>query len=636
MENQNEKNKIEKANEALYSKEADAIFSKKRHVLKDNYSIEKIPSRWAEEKEVETAEFQIPYKKIFIGALIFFVAAVGFAAYKFFGGSNMASGGNIDISVTGPVSISGGEVLPLDIQVKNNNNLDLKSVAIRVEFPEGTKNSDNLSKDLTYYTKVLGDIKAGKTSKDLVKAVLYGQENSQKAIKIIAEYRMSGSNATFSKTKEYNVIISSSPVSLSVTGPDEINANQSADFIIKVKSNSLTPVKNLMLKINYPFGFNVSSANPKPFSTDGSAFSLGDLAQGAEMVIRVSGVFQGQSGEERVLTFNVGNPSDSDRNNIKTAFASFSKSVFLNRPSVSLTMAINQNSEKEVPVGVGEKIESTVMWQNNLAENIYNMVVKIKLSGIAINKNSINVTNGYYSSADNTITFDKSYKPEFSSVSPSSEGGLDFDFEILSPSGSATNYNNSKIELAMTVVGTRAANSVPEVLFNDTKTLKVSSNLKLLSRGYKTIGSFENTGPFPPKVDNESTYTITWTATNSWNDTKSAKVEAVLPSNVKWMGYTSPDSEKISYDSASGKVTWSIGDMRANTGSIYNERTASFLVSITPSLSDLGQDMILLNEAVISGIDVFSGAQVGETRSAVTTNITSDPAYTEGIGKVVR
>jgi hypothetical protein len=83
MENQNEKNKIEKANEALYSKEADAIFSKKRHVLKDNYSIEKIPSRWAEEKEVETAEFQIPYKKIFIGALIFFVAAVGFAAYKF-------------------------------------------------------------------------------------------------------------------------------------------------------------------------------------------------------------------------------------------------------------------------------------------------------------------------------------------------------------------------------------------------------------------------------------------------------------------------------------------------------------------------------------------------------------------------
>jgi hypothetical protein len=35
---------------------------------------------------------------------------------------------------------------------------------------------------------------------------------------------------------------------------------------------------------------------------------------------------------------------------------------------------------------------------------------------------------------------------------------LDFDFEILSPSGSATNYNNSKIELAMTVVGTRAAN----------------------------------------------------------------------------------------------------------------------------------------------------------------------------------
>jgi hypothetical protein len=245
----------------------------------------------------------------------------------------MASGGNIDISVTGPVSISGGEVLPLDIQVKNNNNLDLKSVAIRVEFPEGTKNSDNLSKDLTYYTKVLGDIKAGKTSKDLVKAVLYGQENSQKAIKIIASIGCLDQMRLFKnkRIQRDNKFFACKFVSY---WAGRINANQSADFIIKVKSNSLTPVKNLMLKINYPFGFNVSSANPKPFSTDGSAFSLGDLAQGAEMVIRVSGVFQGQSGEERVLTFNVGNPSDSDRNNIKTAFASFSKSVFLNRPSL--------------------------------------------------------------------------------------------------------------------------------------------------------------------------------------------------------------------------------------------------------------------------------------------------------------
>ena len=39
----------------------------------------------------------IPYTKIFIGALIFFIIAAGFAFYKFFGGSNTVSGNNIAI-----------------------------------------------------------------------------------------------------------------------------------------------------------------------------------------------------------------------------------------------------------------------------------------------------------------------------------------------------------------------------------------------------------------------------------------------------------------------------------------------------------------------------------------------------------
>jgi hypothetical protein len=156
-------------------------------------------------------------------------------------------------------------------------------------------------------------------------------------------------------------------------------------------------------------------------------------------------------------------------------------------------------------------------------------------------------------------------------------------------------------------------------LFNDTKTLKVLLKLEITLTWLQNNWFFENTGPFPPKVDNESTYTITWTATNSWNDTKSAKVEAVLPSNVKWMGYTVRILKNFLMTVQVEKLLGVLATCEQIQDQFINERTASFLVSITPSLSDLGQDMILLNEAVISGIDVFSGAQVGETRSAVTT-----------------
>ena len=89
--------------------------------------------------------------------------ALGFAFSKFFLGNNVVSGNNIDILVSGPVSIAGGEVLPLDIEVKNNNNIDLNTVDLRVEYPAGTKSADDQSVDLPRYSETLGDIKMGKS-----------------------------------------------------------------------------------------------------------------------------------------------------------------------------------------------------------------------------------------------------------------------------------------------------------------------------------------------------------------------------------------------------------------------------------------------------------------------------------------
>src|SRR3990167_8007163 len=169
MPEEDKKNKIEKVKEALYSRSTDGIFAKKRHILKEKADAFRTPGYWEEEEETSPKSFNIPYTKILIGAFIFFVLALGIALFRFFVGTNTVSGGNIDILLTGPVSISGGEELPLDIQVKNNNAVDLKVVDLRIEFPDGTKSSDNLSKDLKRYAEILGDINAGRSERRLIK-----------------------------------------------------------------------------------------------------------------------------------------------------------------------------------------------------------------------------------------------------------------------------------------------------------------------------------------------------------------------------------------------------------------------------------------------------------------------------------
>ncbi len=639
MNDDNEKkDNIEKVKDSLYSRSTDAIFTKRRHSLQDTASTRPTVG-WNVEREETESNFQIPYNKILLGAFIFFIFALVFTFSKFFLGNNVVSGNNIDILVSGPVSIAGGEELPLEIEVKNNNNIDLKVVDLRIEYPDGTKSPTDQTVDMKRYNEVLGDISIGRSEKRLIKSVLYGEENSLKVVKINVEYRISGSSAIFSKQKDFNILISSSPVNIKVNAPSEINANQLTDFSVDINSNSVNIVKDLILKVDYPFGFTLSSSNPKPAGSLGDVFSIGDLAPGAKRNIRISGTVSGQDGEERVFKFTVGTKSRDDDTVIGTPLALYVSNVSLKRSSVGVDVTVNDQSGNEIAIDTLSKNRAVIVWKNNLAEKVYDMSLRVDFVGQNLDKGSIRAEKGFYNSSNNFIVFDRNGNSSLSEVSPSDEGDVRFDFGVLTPSlKSLASYASSNIGLKITVLGSRAgANGTgeQEILYSDTKTLKISSSLKLLSRGFRTVGPFENSGPFPPKVDNETTYTITWTATNSFNNINGAKVVAFLPPNVRWTGFVSPESENVTYDKGTGQVTWNIGDMKSGIGTSYPTKDVSFQVAIVPSITQVGSEINLLNEATISGIDAYSGARLGEVKSPITTNITSDPEYVNDIGKVV-
>src|SRR5574344_1828577 len=168
---------IDKVKQSLYSKNENIDYFHKRHNLQDKDE-SNFKTDWdIEEKPMK--KLKIPYTKILIGSFIFFVLALGFTFFKFFLGQNIISGNNIDILVSGPVSVSGGEEFSLNVEVKNNNNVDLQVVDLQVEFPDGTRNTDDLSKELKRYSEILGSINVGDSEERIIKAVLFGEENSQ-------------------------------------------------------------------------------------------------------------------------------------------------------------------------------------------------------------------------------------------------------------------------------------------------------------------------------------------------------------------------------------------------------------------------------------------------------------------------
>jgi hypothetical protein len=398
-------------------------------------------------------------------------------------------------------------------------------------------------------------------------------------------------------------------------------------------------IKGLLLKADYPFGFSFSNSDPKTYSKN-NLWLIGDLEPGAKRTIKFSGVLNGQEGEERGFNFNIGSQSKSDSLAIDVPFSTSFSSVTIRRPFVSADVTINGDNSAEYVSSAGSKIETLINWQNNLPYAVSDVSIIVAVSGNAIDKSSIMVDSGYYKSSDNSITFNKTTNPTFANLEPGESGTSKFTLSSFS-AGSVTGsgLTNPTIVMNIMVTGKRvdyAAGQASDVLFSDSRKIKITGNPQLLSKALYSVGPFKNSGPIPPKAEQETTYTITWTVTNPLNNLSNAQVSAVLPIYVKWLNVVSPDSEKIDYNAETGLVTWNIGNIPSGAGIISSAKEVSFQVSFLPSVGQIGTSPILTEEATLSAKDNFTLTPVSDSFSAVNIGLANDPYFQSNTETVIQ
>src|SRR3989344_8626 len=86
---------------------------------------------------------------VLVASVVFFVGAIAFFAYYFtFGGGSLpAAPGNIDISVTGPTQIMGGERADLQIVITNRNKVPPELADLVVTHPSCTRSPTDFTTD---------------------------------------------------------------------------------------------------------------------------------------------------------------------------------------------------------------------------------------------------------------------------------------------------------------------------------------------------------------------------------------------------------------------------------------------------------------------------------------------------------
>ncbi len=577
------------------------------------------------------------FKKFFAFSVIFFVAALSFGAYMFFGGGNTVSSDNIIINVLGNAFTSGGEELPLEIEIANKNNVAFSYTNLIVEYPRGDT-TDPSAGSMERKQIDTGPLGGGATHTEHVPITLFGQEGTTKDVTLTLEYRVQGSNATFKKQKIYTVNINSAPISLLVDAPKNVNPNQQFTFKINVISNAKNKLPNMLVHIDYPTGFRFAKADPSPTYLS-TAWNIGDLDPGQSKVITVSGSLAAAQGEERSFRIFAGTASDSDRNTVGVVFNSFLYTTLIEQPFLNAKLTINGDTADTVTVFPKQQIHGEIHWSNNLGTPIRDAELKVKFSGDVLNLSSIVPAQGFYNSNDKTITWNKDTFSQFASLDPGESGTVSFAFASLPLLKSdRTIYDNPQITVGVSIKGRapEEGDIVKNVDNFEQKIVKIATDFQVTEQSLRNSGPFTNTGPIPPRVGEKSTYTILWTASSSASSVSGAVARASLPSYVHFIGAPNPSSENLALDPATGEVVWKIGTVQKGTGFTSGPRQVYFQVEITPSSSQVASAPILVGELKATGTDSYTTKTLDTRYNQVTTATLNDSGYSQEMGKVVQ
>lgn len=579
------------------------------HHLKSRRSLD-LPASWGEENPliVKTQEEGgISFgTKFLIGSVVVLLIALGFSTWRVMSLRNVVSASNIDMDADITPYIEGGEATPLSVTLRNRNVSPLLNGKITLLYKHGIGSLDEQEKKQEKID--LGTMTSEQVLKKDFSVVLYGSESETRDLTLKLEYNVAGSNAVFTKLVTKQVILKTPPISVEINAPDTISLGQNANYSFVVKNNSATTSLPSVLMLQFPPSFTLESSTPKPI-TRSMSWSIKALPKGGSETVIVTGSFDNKFGESGTILAKIGargnNPSE-----IGIVYASQTTDVKLRSSPLVLQMNIENDFGVSDAIKYGDKMRLTVSYTNASKEPLVDATIKVTLSGDAALYSGIEPSSsGYYDSIAKTITWNKATSPELGSLTPNGQGTFQVAIPIVSK---GTNSPLLKINIS----GVATSKNTNDVVATLAKSYAVSGSATLVaSTQYKT-SPFANTGPIPPRPNQDSTYTVNLRV-SAQNAIGNTKVSFTLPAYVTWRNVVSDST--VTYDSKTRTVAWNIG--RIDQG---KSRMVDIGLNVKPSQSHVGQSPVITSGIILDADEEASRIHLKSTLSPLTTVVKNE------------
>lgn len=551
----------------------------------------------------------------FVKILIVFVlimAAVGYGFWR----KNIYSKEGLKLEIIGPQEAQLGQEVEYVVKYKNNGEFRLENPNLIFMAPDFAIKDDKIyTKEIIDSEKLGGAIYPGEERSFSFKLRLVGESGDAKVAKATLTYQPKNLSARYESITTCTTVMKEAPLELDMDLSSTVEADKNFHFKINYLSNVDWLLTDLRVTVDYPLGYAFSQATPQ--SLDKNEWVIPVLNRNQSGTIDIVGQVSGELDEGKVFRARIGMWKDGQY----VALKEIEKGTKIVKPTVAIRQTIN--GDANYTAKPGEWLHYEIYYKNISDKELYNLVLVDKLDGDLYDFTSIKSDTGNFQQGDNSIVFDWKQNEKLAYLPVMNEGAAEFWIKLKED---LSTLNQPELNNRVMIGPAR----------EDFAT-KITSKLDLVQKVFYNDEIFGNSGPLPPRAGEATTYTITWQAKNYYSNVSNVVAAAVLPPEAQFIaGKVFPENQmsRLSYDEATRRVVWNIGNMVAGQGLVSNPLNVSFQISVNPMNSQIGNVAGILGQASIKGDDGWTQTLLESTAAGLDTASLSDIAVVENGGIV--
>lgn len=627
-------NKLEKLKKKIYHPEGGKELEERlKRPEKPAEEKEKAKAKWKplpERKE----KFQIPTWGLLAVVIFLGLALLGFAYWQW----AKFQPQKVSLKIETLKEVPAAEVLNLNIIIKNKNRQPLKNTQLTLNYPQLTY-SEQKKSFTSQEVLDIGTIEKGATKIITKKIRLLAPVYANLEIKAMLEFK--GGKKTITKSASFATQIISSPLKISIQKPRRLVQGQSTIYKIFYKNTSDFDFPSSRLRLFLPQEFRVDLAQPQPIQ--GTTWSLGPLKGGKQGKIIVKGVLLKKLNRARFKAF-----IESKLQQQYTPFAQTTILQEVSPPALAVSQSINKiqvkwSSIRQGPPQSKKELQKALKYRKKMS---LEPIKTVKAAGLGqVYKVMLEIENTTETVFRDIIVtadvggelFDPSWviAERLGQVGPRNRHiawtkekmapkekdqfgfyvGLKENLPLSIYKDKNKLLSHAKIDARVVPQGWKGIKIASE----SWSELKLETKPTLLAKISPPHAPLAPSGPVPPVIKKQTTYTLQWEIKNTYNNIKEVTIEASLPENVEWTGEYLPKEANVNYNSLKNKLTLHIQKVPYGTGYISSPARLFFQVTVTPQPAHYGKQILLLGPSQFTGQDTFTGKNINIKAKAIKT-----------------